>query len=112
MKELQKETVSTSEEMSGYKEKKVGFFEKLKEKAFFKKKTAKTDKVKITIPQTVAKERFENEILAVLTDQEELAGVFSMYVYDEFTENYQIKTDITEDEKNMLKKILTKIDFK
>ena len=60
----------------------------------------------------MAKERFENEILAVLTDQEELGAVFSMYVYDEFTENYQIKADITEDEKAILIKILTRLNFK
>ena len=112
MKELQKENVTTSEEIPGYKEKKIGFFEKLKEKAFFKKKVAKKDKTKIAIPQAVAKDRFENEILAVLTDQEELGAVFSMYVYDEFTENYQIKADITEDEKAILIKILTRLNFK
>ena len=112
MKNLQKTTVTTSDEISGYKEKKSGFIERLKEKAFFIKKSAKKDDVKVTIPQTVAKERFENEILAKITDQEEVGAVFSMYVYDEFAENYQIKSGITEDEKTILKKILAKIDFK
>lgn len=112
MKNLQKTTVTTSDEISGYKEKKSGFIERLKEKAFFMKKSAKKGDVKVTIPQTVAKERFENEILAKITDQEEVGAVFSMYVYDEFAENYQIKSGITEDEKTMLKKILAKIDFK
>ena len=111
-KNLQKTTVTTSDEISGYKEKKSGFIERLKEKAFFIKKSAKKDDVKVTIPQTVAKERFENEILAKITDQEEVGAVFSMYVYDEFAENYQIKSGITEDEKTILKKILAKIDFK
>ena len=41
MKELQKETITTSDEISGYKEKKVSFWGKLKEKAFFRKKSSK-----------------------------------------------------------------------
>ncbi len=112
MKELQKETITTSDEISGYKEKKVSFWEKLKEKAFFRKKAAKKEKVKFSIPQTVAKERFENEVLAKITDQEEMGAVFSMYVYDEFTENYQVKSEMTDEEKVLLEKILTKIEFK
>lgn len=112
MKELQKEVITTSDEISGYKEKKVSFWEKLKEKAFFRKKAAKKDKVKFSIPQTVAKERFENEVLAKITDQEEMGAVFSMYVYDEFTENYQVKSEMTDEEKVLLEKILTKIEFK
>ena len=112
MKELQKETITTSDEISGYKEKKVSFLEKLKEKAFFRKKAAKKEKVKFSIPQTVAKERFENEVLAKITDQEEMGAVFSMYVYDEFTENYQVKSEMTDEEKVLLEKILTKIEFK
>ena len=95
MKELQKETITTSNEISGYKEKKVSFFEKLKEKAFFRKKAAKKEKVKFVIPEAVAKERFENEVLAKITDQEEMGAVFSMYIYDEFTENYQVKSSLT-----------------
>ena len=112
MKELQKETITTSDEISGYKEKKVSFWEKLKEKAFFRKKAAKKEKVKFSIPQTVAKERFENEVLAKITDQEEMGAVFSMYIYDEFTENYQVKSEMTDEEKVLLEKILTKIEFK
>ena len=112
MKELQKETITTSDEISGYKEKKVSFWEKLKEKAFFRKKAAKKEKVKFSIPQTVAKERFENEVLAKITDQDEMGAVFSMYVYDEFTENYQVKSEMTDEEKVLLEKILTKIEFK
>ena len=112
MKELQKETITTSDEISGYKEKKVSFWGKLKEKAFFRKKAAKKEKVKFSIPQTVAKERFENEVLAKITDQEEMGAVFSMYVYDEFTENYQVKSEMTDEEKVLLEKILTKIEFK
>ena len=112
MKELQKETITTSDEISGYKEKKVSFWEKLKEKAFFRKKAAKKEKVNFSIPQTVAKERFENEVLAKITDQEEMGAVFSMYVYDEFTENYQVKSEMTDEEKVLLEKILTKIEFK
>ena len=112
MKELQKETITTSNEISGYKEKKVSFFEKLKEKAFFRKKAAKKEKVKFVIPEAVAKERFENEVLAKITDQEEMGAVFSMYIYDEFTENYQVKSEMTDEEKVLLEKILTKIEFK
>lgn len=112
MKNLQKTTVTTSDEISGYKDKKVGFIERLKEKNFFKKKSTKKGNAKVAVPQTLAKDRFENEILAKITDQEDIGAVFSLYVYDEFTENYQIKPDITEDEKIMLKKILEKIHFK
>ena len=112
MKELQKETITTSNEISGYKEKKVSFFEKLKEKAFFRKKAAKKEKVKFVIPEAVAKERFENEVLAKITDQEEMGAVFSMYIYDEFTENYQVKSEMTDEEKVLLEKILTKIELK
>ena len=112
MKELQKETITTSNEISGYKEKKVSFWEKLKEKAFFRKKAAKKEKVKFVIPEAVAKERFENEVLAKITDQEEMGAVFSMYIYDEFTENYQVKSEMTDEEKVLLEKILTKIEFK
>lgn len=112
MKHLQKTTVTTSDEISDYKEKKSSFIERVKEKGFFKKKSAKKENIKMSIPQTLEKDRFENEILARIEDQEEIGAVFSMYIYDEFAENYQIKDDISQEEKTKLKKILAKINFK
>ena len=41
-----------------------------------------------------------------------MGAVFSMYIYDEFTENYQVKSEMTDEEKVLLEKILTKIEFK
>lgn len=105
-KKLEQETIESAESLAQFKEK-FSFFQKISAK-----QRIKTGRKKGKLPLHIAKARFENGILNKLNNPADLELIETLYLYDEFSEMYELKKEIMEADRNMLRSLLKKVKFK
>ncbi len=86
---------------------------KLKKNSFtFNNLSTSKKEVKAKVPAHLDKDKFEKKIIGKISNDSDKDIARLSYIYDEFTENYDLKKDLTEIDKRKVQEILTGIKYK